>query len=179
MASHAWLTILWLTKMGDKKKVKDMMSENKDMTQENTSKRLFGEKCDKKITEHVKLKKKFRKFFNIIDNKEPNNSVNHGNNHQPFRWSPLPQQDRGRGRSNIFSFHQNHDRSGKRIDKSKFKSSFLCILSTGPVNTRISKGTSFSKKSIPCKNLPRAPFGREDETFCKTLEKINKKTQLC
>ena len=40
--------------MGDKKKVKDRMSENEDIIQENTSKRLFGEKIDGKITEHVK-----------------------------------------------------------------------------------------------------------------------------
>ena len=42
--------------MGDKKKVKNMMWEDKDIIQENTSKRLFGEKFDEKITEHVSQK---------------------------------------------------------------------------------------------------------------------------
>ena len=60
------------------------MSENKDIIQENTSKRLFGEKLDEKITKHVKLKKNSREFFNIIDNKQPNNSINNANNHQLF-----------------------------------------------------------------------------------------------
>ena len=44
--------------MSDKKKVKGIMSKNKDIIQENTPKRLFGEKLDEKITEHVKLKKR-------------------------------------------------------------------------------------------------------------------------
>ena len=48
---------------GDKKKVKTMLKENKDILQENTSKRLFGEKIDEKITEFVKLKKKFKEFL--------------------------------------------------------------------------------------------------------------------
>ena len=42
--------------MGDKKKVKNMMWEDKDIIRENTSKRLFGEKLDEKITEHVSQK---------------------------------------------------------------------------------------------------------------------------
>ena len=49
-----------MTIMGDEKKVKDMMSENKDIIQENTSKRLVGEKIDEMITEHVKRKKNSR-----------------------------------------------------------------------------------------------------------------------
>ena len=54
------------------------MSENKDLIWENTLKRLFGEKFDEKITEHVKFKKESKEFFNIIDNKQPNNSINNG-----------------------------------------------------------------------------------------------------
>ena len=160
---------------GDKKKVKDMMSENKDTIQKNTLKRFFGEKFDEKITKHLKLKKKSREFSNIIDNKKQNNSIDNGNNHQPFRRSLLPQQDGGSGRSNFFSHHQYHSRSGNRIGKSKFKCCFLCIPSTSHSNARISKGTSFSKKSIPCKNLPGASFSRESETFCKNLEKLTNK----
>ena len=66
--------------LGDKKKVKDMMLENKGIIQENTSKCLFRKKFDEKITECVKAKKKAREFFNIIDNKQSNNL----NNNQPF-----------------------------------------------------------------------------------------------
>ena len=44
-------------------KVKDMMSENKEIIQEKTSKRLLGEKFDEKITEKVNFKKKSREFF--------------------------------------------------------------------------------------------------------------------
>ena len=119
-----------MTIMDDKKKVKNMMWEDKDIIQESTSKRLFGEKFDQKITEHVKVRKKSRKFFKIIDNKQPNNSINNVNDHQPFRRSPLPQQDVGGGQSNFFSYHQNHNRSGNRTCKSKFKSSFLRIPSS-------------------------------------------------
>ena len=75
--------------IGDKIKVKDMMSENKNIILENTSKRLFGEKFVEKITEHVKLRKKSREFFNIIENKQPDNLINNGNNHQPFRRNLL------------------------------------------------------------------------------------------
>ena len=152
-----------------------MMSENKDIIQKNTLKRFFGEKFDEKITKHLKLKKKSREFSNIIDNKKQNNSIDNGNNHQPFRRSLLPQQDGGSGRSNFFSHHQYHSRSGNKIGKSKLKCCFLCIPSTSHSNARISKGTSFSKKSIPCKNLPGASFSRESETFCKNLEKLTNK----
>ena len=127
--------------MGDKKKVKDNMSENKDIIQENSSKHLFTEKLNDKITEHVKLKKKSREFFNIIENKQPNNSINNSNNHQPFQRCPLLQQDRGRGRSNFFSYHQNDNKLCNSSGKSKFISYFLCIPSASPVNARISKGT--------------------------------------
>ena len=79
------------------------------------------------------------------------------------------------GGSNFFSYHQNQNRSGNIIGKSKFKSSFLFIPSTSLVNARISKCTWFSKKYIPCKNFPKAPFNREGEIFCKKLGKINKR----
>ena len=148
--------------VGDKKKVKDMLLEN-------------IMKFDEKITEHVKLKKTSMGFFNIIDNKQPNNSINNGNNHQTFRSSPLPQQDRSVWRSYFFSYHQNHNKSGNRIGKSKFNSSIHCISIASPVNTKVSKGTSFSKKSIPYKNFPGAPFSREGKKVWKKLGKINKK----
>lgn len=77
--------------MGDKKKSKDIMLEKEDIIQENTSKRFFGEKFDEKITEHVKLKRESKAFFNIIDNKQPNNSINNGKNRQPFQRNPLLQ----------------------------------------------------------------------------------------
>ena len=77
--------------MDDKKKVKYTMSENKELIQESTSKCFFGETFDEKITEHVKLKKKSKEFFNNIDKKQPNNSINNGNNHQSFKKSLLPQ----------------------------------------------------------------------------------------
>ena len=54
-------------------------------------KRLLGEKFDEKITEHVKFKKESKEFFNIIDNKQPNNSINNGKNRQPFQRNPLLQ----------------------------------------------------------------------------------------
>ena len=152
------------------------MSENKDLIWENTLKRLLGEKFDEKITEHVKFKKESKEFFNIIDNKQPNNSINNGKNSQPFQRNPLLQQDRGNGRRNFFSYHQNHNRLGNRIGMSKFKSYLFCIPSTSPVNARISTGTTwFSKISIPYENLPRASFSRKGETFCKRMGKINKR----
>ena len=80
-----------MARMGVKKKVKDIMSENKDLIWENTLKHLFGEKFDEKITEHVKLKRESKAFFNIIDNKQPNNSINNGKNRQPFQRNPLLQ----------------------------------------------------------------------------------------
>ena len=57
--------------MGDKKKVKDMMLENRDIIQENTSKRLFR----KKIWSQDMLNS-FREFFNIIDKKQSDSSIN-------------------------------------------------------------------------------------------------------
>ena len=47
--------------MGNKKQMKDMMSENKDVIQENTQQHLFGEKREEQITEYVNLKKKKKK----------------------------------------------------------------------------------------------------------------------
>ena len=41
---------------GDKSKVKNIVKENKEIFQEDTSQRLFGEKIDDKIMEVVKLK---------------------------------------------------------------------------------------------------------------------------
>ena len=41
---------------GDKSKVKNIVKENKEIFQEDTSQRLFGEKFDDKIMEVVKLK---------------------------------------------------------------------------------------------------------------------------
>ena len=55
---------------GDNAKVKDIMKESKDILQEDTSSRLFGKKFDEKITEFVKLKKKSKEFFNIMDGKK-------------------------------------------------------------------------------------------------------------
>ena len=61
------------------------------------------------------------------------------------------------------------------VKKSKFKSSFLCIPSTSLVNAKISRDTSCSNKSIPCKHLPfGVPFSREGETFCQNWEKSTK-----
>ena len=57
--------------IGDKKKVKDMMLENKGIIQEHNSKRLFR----KKIWSQNMLNS-FREFFNIIDKKQSNSSLN-------------------------------------------------------------------------------------------------------
>ena len=62
---NALMTIL----RGDKKRVKDLMKENKDILQEDTSSRLFGEKFDEKILKFVKMKKKSEEFFNQMDDK--------------------------------------------------------------------------------------------------------------
>lgn len=90
---------------GDKAKVKDIMKENKEILQEDTTNRLFGEKFDDRIMEFVKLKKKSKEFFNIMDGKSkvanyPNRSTM---NHQSFRGSPLPNTFRGRGQSSYFN----------------------------------------------------------------------------
>uniref|UniRef100_A0A7M5UXD4 Uncharacterized protein n=1 Tax=Clytia hemisphaerica TaxID=252671 RepID=A0A7M5UXD4_9CNID len=86
---NALLSIL----KGDKTKVKEMMKENKDILQENTSSnRLFGEKFDEKMVEVVKLKKKSKEFFNVMDGKTKS-SVNKQNRiglNQSFRGGPLP-----------------------------------------------------------------------------------------
>ena len=149
------------------------MSENKDIIQENTSKHLFGEKFDEKITKHVKLKKNSREFFNIIDSSQIIRSIM-ATTISSFEKAPSPNRIEVGG-SNFFSYHQNQNRSGNIIGKSKFKSSFLFIPSNSLVNARISKCTWFSKKYIPCKNFPKATFNREGEIFCKKLGKINKR----
>ena len=102
---------------GDKKKVKDMMTDNKEMIKNNLSERLFGEKFDEKITEHVKLKKKSREFFNILDNKNASNFKEN----QPFRKGlPLPQREGNSNRGRRNSFFQNNQfrSSSNRIGKS-------------------------------------------------------------
>ena len=62
---------------GDKTKVKNMMKENKEILQEDSSNRLFGEKFDEKMVEFVKLKKKSKEFFNVMDNKPKSLSLIH------------------------------------------------------------------------------------------------------
>ena len=125
--------------MDDKKKVKNMMWEDKDIIQENTSKRLFGEKFDEKITEHNKVRKKSRKFFKIIDNKQPNNSINNVNNHQPFRRNPLPQQDMGGGKViSLAIIKTTTDRATELVSQNLNLPSFVYPVLA---NARISKST--------------------------------------
>ena len=50
---------------GDKAKVKDVMKENKEILEDNSSQRLFGEKFDTKIMGFVKLKKNSRNFLTL------------------------------------------------------------------------------------------------------------------
>lgn len=85
---------------GDKTKVKDIMTENKEILREDTTNWLFGEKFDDRIMEFVKLKKKSKEFFNIMDGKSkvtnyPNKSTIIIN---PFVGATLPIHSEAGGR---------------------------------------------------------------------------------
>ena len=82
---------------GDKTKVKNMMKENKEILQEDTSNRLFGEKFDEKMVEFVKLKKKSKEFLLSWTTKQNRPSINKPelDSTSPFVGAPYPVQVEG------------------------------------------------------------------------------------
>ena len=165
---NALLSIL----KGDKSKVKDMMKENKEILQEDTSNRLFGEKFDEKMVEFVKLKKKSREFFNVMDNKvkpSVNQQTRVGLN-QSFRGGPLPGPS-GRGQ-NFFQSNQSQS-ANNRIGKSNFffiKNKF----STNFVSSRLSKGPPTSEKLVSGQVESGSTTCREGKIFHQELGKTDK-----
>ena len=94
---HALMTIL----KGDKSKAKDLMKENKDILQEDTSNRLFQEKFNEKILDFVKMKKS-KEFFDLMDGKSKNSNQRVVATHnQSFRGAPSSFQQDG---AELFQF---------------------------------------------------------------------------
>ena len=157
---------------GDKTKVKNMMKENKEILQEDTSNRLFGEKFDEKMVEFVKLKKKSKEFFNVMDNKTKS-SVNQQTRvgfNQSFRGGPLPGAS-GRGQN---YFQGNQSQSGSnRIGKSnfffitnKFSTNFVC--------SGLSKSPPISEKPVSSQVESESTTCRNGKIFLKELGKTDK-----
>ena len=126
--------------------------------------------------EFVKLKKKSKEFFNIMDGKSkvanyPNRSTM---NHQSFRGSPLPNTFKGRGQSSYFNSQRNRNQNrNNRIGKSNLFPFFYTKPNSSFNCSGLPQSSSVSNEFIQNQNKGRNSFGRKNETFPRELETVN------
>ena len=117
---------------------------------------------------------KSREFFNIIDNKQPNNSISNAKTHQLFRRSLLPQQDRGRGRSSFFSYHKTTtDWATELVSQNLNLSSSVYPVPVLSMQ-EYPKIHNLVKNLFPAKISPGLPLAERVKHLAKKCEKLTK-----